>query len=275
MKQPPRPQLAAEAAVSSPERFARHCRNPLARLERDEGIERNRRQRRDTYLTITTQRDGMYRVNGLLHPELGEQINKTIDLEVARLAADNPDQLDRGQLGAVALGNLLAGGHQAARPVEAEVLVITDHMTLTHDHTVEPVSPRSVFRSLWRGFRGRCPHCGEGRLFRAFLKPVAACAACGEDMSHQRADDAPPYFTMVIVGHLLVPLMLAVMLLTDLPVAVNLAIWLPFTLIATIALLQPVKGAIIGLQWALRMHGFDGSTDPDAAPEGFLAGPGT
>jgi uncharacterized protein (DUF983 family) len=132
---------------------------------------------------------------------------------------------------------------------------------------------RPLVRALWRGFRGRCPHCGEGRLFRAFLKPVAACAVCGEDMSHQRADDAPPYFTMVIVGHVLVPLMLAAMLITDLPVVVNLAIWLPFTLVATIALLQPVKGAIIGVQWALRMHGFDGSADPDAAPEGFLAGP--
>ena len=132
---------------------------------------------------------------------------------------------------------------------------------------------RPVARSLWRGFRGRCPNCGEGSLFRAFLKPVEVCAACGEDLSHQRADDAPPYFTMVIVGHLLVPLMLAAMLFTDLPVAVNLAIWLPLTLVATIGLLQPVKGAIVGLQWALRMHGFDGSADPDAAPEGFLAGP--
>ncbi|CAN5233177.1 DUF983 domain-containing protein [soil metagenome] len=137
------------------------------------------------------------------------------------------------------------------------------------------VSKRPVFRSLWRGFRQRCPHCGEGHLFRAFLKPVAACPVCGEDLSHQRADDFPPYVTIVIVGHILVPSMLATMLLVDLPVAVNLAIWLPLTLIATIALLQPVKGAIIGLQWALRMHGFDGSANPDAAPEGFLGGPRT
>jgi uncharacterized protein (DUF983 family) len=136
-----------------------------------------------------------------------------------------------------------------------------------------PNTKRPAFRSLWRGFRGRCPQCGEGRLFRAFLKPVAECAVCGEDMSHQRADDFPPYATMVIVGHMLVPAMATVILLTDLPIALHLAIWLPLIGIATIALLQPVKGAIIGLQWALRMHGFDGTGDPDAAPEGFLAGP--
>jgi hypothetical protein len=125
-------QLATTAAGLSPERFARHCRNVLAGLERDEGIERNRQQRRDTYLTISVQRDGMHRISGLLHPELGAQITKALDLEVAALAADNPDGSDRGQLTAQALGNLIAGGHQAERPVEADVLVITDHTTITH-----------------------------------------------------------------------------------------------------------------------------------------------
>jgi uncharacterized protein (DUF983 family) len=137
----------------------------------------------------------------------------------------------------------------------------------------KPVESRPLFRSLWRGFRGRCPHCGEGRLFGAFLKPVATCAVCGEDLSHQRADDFPPYVTMVVVGHLLVPLVLAVQFATDLSVTTHLAIWLPLTAALTIALLQPVKGAIIGLQWALRMHGFDGSANPDAAPEGLFGGP--
>jgi hypothetical protein len=125
-------QLATTAAGLSPERFARHCRSVISNLERDEGIERNRQQRRDTYLTITTQRDGMHRINGLLHPELGSQISKAIELEVAALAADNADKLDHGQLSAVALGNLIAGGHQAERPLEADVLVLTDHTTLTH-----------------------------------------------------------------------------------------------------------------------------------------------
>src|SRR5689334_4863124 len=71
-------QLAGKAALLTPETYARHCRNELARLERDEGIERNKQQRRDTYLTISTQRDGMYRINALLHPELGEHITKAL-----------------------------------------------------------------------------------------------------------------------------------------------------------------------------------------------------
>ncbi len=107
-------------------------------------------------------------------------------------------------------------------------------------------------------------------MFRAFLKPVLACSACGEDLSHQRADDAPPYFTMVIVGHIVVPLMLAVALNTEWSNFTHLAIWLPVTLVMTLGLLQPIKGAIIGLQWALYMHGFDGSADPDAETFGLV-----
>jgi uncharacterized protein (DUF983 family) len=135
---------------------------------------------------------------------------------------------------------------------------------------------RSTWQAMWRGFRCRCPNCGEGKLFRAYLKPVETCAVCGEDLSHQRADDAPPYFTIVIVGHVVVPIMVAVFLATELSVIAHLAIWLPLTLVMSLALLQPIKGALIGLQWALYMHGFDPRVaDPDAMPEGFLrSGPG-
>lgn len=129
---------------------------------------------------------------------------------------------------------------------------------------------RSVASALWRGLRCTCPACAAPGLFRAYLKPIENCRTCGEDLSHQRADDAPPYFTMVIVGHIVVPIMLAVAMRTELSNMTHLMIWLPVTLAMTLALLQPVKGATIALQWALYMHGFDGSTDPDAFAEGFM-----
>jgi len=129
---------------------------------------------------------------------------------------------------------------------------------------------RPLGRALWHGFRCQCPNCGGAGLFRAYLKPVVNCRHCGEDLSHHRADDAPPYFTMVIVGHIVVPILMAVAMSTELSNFTHLAIWLPLTLSMTLGLLQPVKGATIALQWALYMHGFDGSADPDAYPEGFL-----
>ena len=116
---------------------------------------------------------------------------------------------------------------------------------------------RDVWTAMKRGFRGRCPRCGEGRLFRAFLKVDNNCSACGLDFTPHRADDLPAYLVIVIVGHLLVPVILWIETDYSPPVWLQLSIYLPFTVIASLLLLQPVKGAVVGMQWALRMHGFD------------------
>jgi uncharacterized protein (DUF983 family) len=110
---------------------------------------------------------------------------------------------------------------------------------------------------LKRGLRGRCPRCGEGKLFRAFLKVADHCSVCGQDFTPHRADDLPAYLVIVIVGHIVVPAILWIETDYAPSVALQLAIYLPFTLIASLLLLQPVKGAVVGVQWALRMHGFD------------------
>lgn len=120
---------------------------------------------------------------------------------------------------------------------------------------------RSVWEAMKRGFRCRCPNCGEGKLFRAFVKPVDSCAVCSEEMHHQRADDLPAYLTITIVGHIVVGAFLAVEMLVLWPNWVHFAIWGPLTVILSLALLQPIKGATIGLQWANYMHGFGGHTD--------------
>jgi uncharacterized protein (DUF983 family) len=116
---------------------------------------------------------------------------------------------------------------------------------------------RNVWTALKRGFRGRCPRCGEGKLFRAFLKTADHCSACGQDFTPHRADDLPAYLVIVIVGHIVVPLALMIETNYSPPLALQLAIYLPLTFIASLVLLQPVKGAVVGVQWALRMHGFD------------------
>jgi len=116
---------------------------------------------------------------------------------------------------------------------------------------------RDVWQAIKRGFLGRCPRCGQGKVFRAYLKVADSCSACGQDFSGHRADDLPAYLVIVIVGHIIVPLALWIETDYSPPVPLQLAIYLPVTLIASLALLQPVKGAVVGLQWAFRMHGFD------------------
>lgn len=119
------------------------------------------------------------------------------------------------------------------------------------------IERRDVWSAMKRGLRGRCPRCGEGRLFRAFLKVADTCSHCGQDFSGHRADDLPAYLVIVIVGHIVVPLALSIETHYAPPVALQLSIYLPLTLILSLALLQPVKGVVVALQWALRMHGFD------------------
>lgn len=145
--------------------------------------------------------------------------------------------------------------------------------TWTNSHDAPAgAAARPVWPSIRRGLAGRCPHCGKGRMFGRFLKTVDACEACGEDLSHHRADDLPPYLTIIVVGHLMVPLVLAVEKNFHPDIWLQMAVWLPLTLALTLVMLQPIKGGVVGLQWANRMHGF-GAGDDDGRDPTFVAEP--
>jgi uncharacterized protein (DUF983 family) len=109
---------------------------------------------------------------------------------------------------------------------------------------------------MLRGARCRCPACGEGKLFRAYLKVADACPACGEDLHHHRADDMPAYIVITLVGHIVLGAMLWTEIHYSPPFWLHTVVWVPLTLILALSLLPSVKGAIVGLQWRLRMHGF-------------------
>src|SRR5437764_11305403 len=119
------------------------------------------------------------------------------------------------------------------------------------------LTDHSLKADLWRGLRGRCPSCGKGHMFRAFLKVADTCAECGEELFHQRADDFPAYLVIVIVGHLVVSLILHVEMTYQPAYWIHAVLWLPLTLALAVLLIQPVKGAVIALQWRLGMHGFE------------------
>jgi uncharacterized protein (DUF983 family) len=124
-----------------------------------------------------------------------------------------------------------------------------------------------------RGLRGRCPRCARGRVFGRFLKVAPVCEACGLDLSQHRADDLPPYVVIFLVGHLVGAMILETELRTEgLPLWLSMTVWPLVTLGLALALLQPVKGGVVGLQYALGMHGFaearrGGDRAPTQAPE--------
>lgn len=119
---------------------------------------------------------------------------------------------------------------------------------------------RSIGQAMWNGAKLRCPNCGRGHLFRSYLKVADECDVCGEELFHHRADDMPPYIAIVIVGHIIVGLMLELELHATVEPWMYMVTMVPLAVILPLIMLPSIKGAIVGLQWANRMYGFDERT---------------
>ena len=125
-----------------------------------------------------------------------------------------------------------------------------------------PASPGSlILLGLRRGLQRRCPNCDKGRLFRGYLKVEDTCPVCGHDNGQYRADDAGPYFTVLLVGHLVIGPTLFFPFIWRAPIAVVLLSTLPPIAALTLVLLPIVKGAVIGAQWGMK-SGRAASADP-------------
>ncbi len=126
-------------------------------------------------------------------------------------------------------------------------------MTIEHPH--DTTAPRSWLTGMRRGAAGHCPNCGAGNAFAGYLRVVLACASCGHKLGTYRADDAPPYFTILLVGHIIVPLMLLLEKSQAPEMWIHMAIWLPATLVLSLVVLRPIKGAVLGVMWSTGSEG--------------------
>jgi uncharacterized protein (DUF983 family) len=109
--------------------------------------------------------------------------------------------------------------------------------------------------AIRRGLRRRCPSCGQGHAFAGYLKPADHCGRCGTELGHIRADDFPPYLTIFLVGHIVVPLLLMVEQAYHWPMERHMVVWPLLTLVLALAILPFLKGAVLGLMWSLGMTG--------------------
>lgn len=121
--------------------------------------------------------------------------------------------------------------------------------------TVRPERP--LMRAIGNGIACRCPACGKGKLYSRYLKIADTCSNCGTALSSARADDFPPYIAIFIVGHVLVGWMLHSEMSG--PVDPMFYVWtmIPLAIILPLIMLPSIKGAVVGLQWANYMYGFD------------------
>lgn len=116
--------------------------------------------------------------------------------------------------------------------------------------------PRAMKPALVNGLRLRCPACGEGKLLHSYLKVNDGCTQCGQDLSHQRADDGPAYLTILVVGHIL-GFVLHIVYVQFRPDPWTLALILSVVTVgASLIMLPRMKGLVVAYQWAKRMHGF-------------------
>ncbi len=113
----------------------------------------------------------------------------------------------------------------------------------------------STLTAIWRGARGRCPRCGEGRLLHHYLKMVDCCAVCGEPYGHYRTDDAAPWLTILVVGHITVPFVVLTEMTFDPPLWLMLAVFLPLIVGLTLVLLPRCKGIMAAVLWAMQAEG--------------------
>ena len=134
------------------------------------------------------------------------------------------------------------------------------------DRAAQPLhyTPPPFFTAVGRGLRNRCPICGEGRVFQGFLRVVPECAVCGAPLGRLRADDAPPYVVIFLVGHLLVPPVFWVERAYEPPMWLHMVVWLPLFAVLCTLMLRPVKGAVVG--YMTRMGFLDDETEREEQP---------
>jgi uncharacterized protein (DUF983 family) len=119
------------------------------------------------------------------------------------------------------------------------------------DHPMRGAAP-DLRLAVMRGLRNRCPNCGKGRVFAGYLAVVSECRVCHAPLGELRADDAPPYFTIFLVGHLLVPLVFWTERAYQPPMWLHMVVWLPLVALLSLLILRPVKGAVVG--WLFRLN---------------------
>jgi uncharacterized protein (DUF983 family) len=102
------------------------------------------------------------------------------------------------------------------------------------------------------GLAGRCPRCGEGRLFQGFLKVRPRCDVCGLDLRFADSGDGPAVFVTLFAGLIVLGIALWTELVYEPPFWVHLVIFLPLTIIVCLGLLRPMKGIMVALQYRNR-----------------------
>ncbi len=121
------------------------------------------------------------------------------------------------------------------------------------------VKKKNLWSSIGRAVLGHCPNCGQGRLFKSYLKQVDSCQYCSEEFGHIRADDGPAWLTIVLVGHIMAPFIVMYAIDSAWPVWLSVTVWSAFAVTLMLVLLPRSKGLFIAIIWRMQCSGGDKS----------------
>ena len=130
-----------------------------------------------------------------------------------------------------------------------------------HDTQIDKQAKRETFPAMMKGLRGNCPSCGETKIFSGGLKIADQCSVCHEEFHHHRADDLPAYLNIFVVGHIVVAMIMIALKYDVVGMWTGMFITIAAAIVISIAMMRPLKGMVVGAQWAMRMHGFGGNDD--------------
>jgi len=109
----------------------------------------------------------------------------------------------------------------------------------------DPSAPSPIIT----GLKGLCPRCGKGHVFKGYLKVQPKCEVCGLDLAFADTGDGPAFFVMSIVGIVVVALALWAEFAYSPPIWLHLVMWSTLSIVLSLALVRPLKGVLVGLQY--------------------------
>ena len=112
---------------------------------------------------------------------------------------------------------------------------------------------RSIPAVLLSGILKKCPNCAKGNVYSKYLKVNDYCKKCNEEFHSYRTDDFGPWLSIIIAGHIIVPLVLAVEQNYALDLWLQAIIWIPLTILTVLFLLPISKSICLSILWRLKM----------------------
>ena len=128
--------------------------------------------------------------------------------------------------------------------------LLTHHLSLLSKLSI---AMRSIPAVLVSGLLKKCPNCGKGNLYSKYLKFYSHCSICGEEFHSYRTDDFGPWLSIIISGHIIVPLVLSMEQNFKIDLWIQALIWIPITIAVVLFLLPISKSICLSILWRLKM----------------------